>query len=149
MSTSCAALAAAILAALTPAPPRTWHDEAVADRCNARPDSCAWSASSPELLEAVAAVESGGQWWAVSPGGGCFGKFQLCARFARLPWPALFVPALAEHEARRQLDGWIGLAGGNVRRGLAGYRYGYPGLRGLRGDEYAAAVLAQLAAASR
>ena len=137
-----AALAAALAAIMAPPTAPNWHDLQVLDRCGHRPDSCAWLSSSPELIEAVGAVESGGKWWAVRDSH--LGKFQIGTRFSRMPWPALFVPALAELEARRQLDGWLEVAGGNVRRGLAGYRCGYAGSRGRCGDKYAAAVLAQL-----
>jgi hypothetical protein len=73
----------------------------------------------PCLLSAVEWAESRGNWLAVA--GTHRGPYQIAERFSRIPW-------------------W---AGGDWHGALRGYRYGYPGVRGERGRQYAASVLAR------
>lgn len=138
-------ISAALALSMALQPVESWHDHAVADRCHRAPESCAWTAASPAVLDAVEHAESRGRWWAVGAGARCLGPFQLCHQFARLPWPLLFVRPLARIEAGRQLDGWIAAADGQLAPALAAYRCGWAGLRGRCGVRYAAAVLRRAA----
>lgn len=93
----------------------------------------------PCLLSAVEWAESRGNWLAVA--GTHRGPYQLAVRFSRIPWWALHIEPLARIEAQRMLARWHQRAGGDWHGALRGWRYGYPGVRGERGQQYAAAVL--------
>lgn len=92
----------------------------------------------PCILSAVAWAESRDSWTAVA--GSHRGPYQIAERHSRLPWWALHVEPVARLEAWRMLTWWHRRAG-DWHGALRGYRYGYPGVRGERGQQYAAAVL--------
>lgn len=94
----------------------------------------------PCLLSAVEWAESRSNWLAVA--GTHRGPYQIAVRFSRLPWWALHIEPLARVEAQRMLSRWHRSAG-DWHGALRGYRYGYPGVRGERGRQYAASVLAR------
>lgn len=95
----------------------------------------------PCLLRAVEWAESRGDWLAVA--GSHRGPYQIAVRFSRLPWWALHVEPVARIEAWRQLAWWRARAAGDWHGALRGYRHGYAGVRGERGQQYADAVLAR------
>ena len=94
----------------------------------------------PCILSAVAWAESRDNWMAVA--GTHRGPYQIAVRHSRIPWWALHVEPVARLEAWRMLTWWHARAG-DWHGALRGYRYGYPGVRGERGQQYAAAVLSR------
>lgn len=94
----------------------------------------------PCLLSAVEWAESRGNWLAVV--GTHRGPYQIAERYSRIPWWALHIEPLARLEAQRMLTWWHRRAG-DWPGALRGYRYGFPGVRGERGHDYAAAVLSR------
>ena len=92
------------------------------------------------VLNAIEHVESGHRWWLVSKSG-CIGMMQVCPRFSIYKRNQLFIPEINRMEAERMLASWLLAANGNMSRALAAYRYGYDGLYGKRGKEYAEKVL--------
>lgn len=97
----------------------------------------------PRLLDAVQAVESRGNQFAISSEG-CLGLYQICPRYTPLPRWALFVPALSRAEAARQLTLWRKRARGDTTTALAAYNCGNAGLRGVCGKGYATLVLSKV-----
>ena len=96
----------------------------------------------PRLLDAVMAVESGGEQFAISAEN-CMGLYQINPRYTPLPKWALFVPALARAEAARQLYLWRKRAKGDTTAALAAYNCGNAGLRNVCGRAYAIRVFSR------
>lgn len=107
------------------------------------PALSAAAGTSPELLDAVQAVESSGNMFAVSSEG-CLGLYQICPRYTPLPRWALFVPVFARAESARHLQGWRKRAKGDTMAALAAYNCGNAGLRGECGRGYAKLVLSKM-----
>ena len=91
------------------------------------------------LLVSVARVESRHVWTAKA--GSHRGPYQVSTKFSKIPWWSLHIEPVARFEAWRQLKLWHKHAGGSWCGALRGYRYGWPGIKGERGQLYAAAVL--------
>jgi hypothetical protein len=89
------------------------------------------------LLVSVARVESRHVWTARA--GSHRGPYQVSSRFSRLPWWALHLEPVARFEAWRHLTYWHRQSG-SWCGALRGYRYGWAGVRGDKGQRYAAAV---------
>jgi hypothetical protein len=89
------------------------------------------------LLVSVARVESRHVWTAKA--GSHRGPYQVSSRFSRLPWWALHLEPVARFEAWRHLTYWHRQSG-SWCGALRGYRYGWAGVRGDKGQRYAAAV---------
>ena len=103
----------------------------------------ALTATEPQLLDAVQAVESSGNQFAISSEG-CLGLYQICPRYTPLPRWALFVPVFARAEAARHLALWHKRTRGYTPKALAAYNCGNAGLRGVCGIGYAKLVLSKV-----
>jgi len=94
----------------------------------------------PYVIEAIEQVESKGNWYVVSKSG-CIGVMQVCPKWSKVKKSELLIPEINRREGERLFTSWLKASHGNVARALAAYRYGYDGLHGKKGSDYAYAVL--------
>ena len=107
--------------------------------CTDSPATCRTAEVPVRVLYAVAWVES--RWHPLATRGRHVGAWQQRSDTASVHPLALYLPPVAELEARRHLAALLARTGGDVPAALAAYRCGLAGARRGCGREYAARVI--------